>query len=259
MKIQNNVLAFIILFITCMATVKAEAIIEMDDSVNEVVAETTKYYKTVTILNNSEIMTAAGMGELSSLTTEISKEEYMNAPTEDGISPYASVTTEYKKLTSTISKYSTQHYQYKVTLDWRNMPATRSYDIIGVGFYASVSLAASPDFNQSYCNTDGNCYSQNVGHYSYRGNNGYGAMFQLPSGSLSSLSQSISVLVSKTNSSSTIIEQIAAGDYSHAQKTVSYSNAKDFFVSSGGIVLGSGIYSSYDAMNTATAKWTGTW
>jgi len=258
-KIQNNVLAFIILFITCMATVKAEAIIEMDDSVNEVVAETTKYYKTVTILNNSEIMTAAGMGELSSLTTEISKEEYMNAPIEDGISPHAStVITDYKKLTSSISKYSNYYYKYGANLEWRNMPATRSYDIIGIGFYGSVKIAGGINFNQSYCNTDGNCYSQNVGHYSYQGKNGYGAMFQLPSGSLKSLSQSISILVEKTNSSSTIIEQIAAADYSHAQKTISYSAAKDFSVDTGGIKLVSN-YSYYDSINTADAIWTGTW
>lgn len=259
MKIQNSVLAFIILFITCIATVKAEAIIEMDDSVNEVVAETTKYYKTVTILNNSEIMTAAGMGELASITTEISEEEYMNAPI-DGISPQSSsVTTDYKKLTSTISKYSTKHFKYSATLEWRNMPATRSYDIIGIGYYASVALAGGISYKQSYCNVDGNCYSENAGYYVYKGSNGFGAMFHLPSGSLSSLSQSVSILIEKTNENTTIVEQACAADYSHATKTISYNTAKDFTIGMAGIKLGNSSYTYYDSMNAATAYWTGTW
>lgn len=258
MKIKNSVLAFIILFITCIATVNAEAITNEDEVVNEVVAETTKYYKTVTILNNSEVMTAAGMGELSSFTTEITQEEYENAD-DDGISPQSSVITEYKKLTSTISKYSTKHYKYSASLTWRKMPATRSYDVIGIGYYGSVKLSGGIEYKQSYCNVDGNCYSENAGYYNYRGSNGYGAMFHLPSGSLTSLSQSISILVEKTNSSSTIIEQVCAADYSHAQKTISYSLAKDFTVDTGGIKLLGDNYSYYDSINTASTTWEGTW
>lgn len=258
MKIKNSVLAFIILFITCIATVNAEAITNEDEVVNEVVAETTKYYKTVTILNNSEIMTVAGMGELSSFTTEITKEEYENADS-DGISPQASVTTNYKKLTSTISKFSSYYYEYSASLTWRNIPKTRSYDIIGVGYYASVKLAGGIEYNQSYCNVDGNCYSENAGYYNYRGSNGYGAMFHLPSGSLTSLSQSISILVEKTNPDSTIIEQLCAADYSHAQKTVAYSVAKNFAVDPGGIKLLGDNYSYYDSIDTADAVWRGTW
>ena len=34
---------------------------------------------------------------------------------------------------ATISKNSNK-FRYKVTVGWRNMPSTRSYDIIGVGF-----------------------------------------------------------------------------------------------------------------------------
>ena len=44
----------------------------------EVVAQTTKYYKTVTIYNNSGVLRNANMGEMSSLTTEVTKEEFDN-------------------------------------------------------------------------------------------------------------------------------------------------------------------------------------
>lgn len=256
MKIQKSILAFIILFITCMATVNAEAI-EVDDSVNEVVAETTKYYKTVTILNNSEIMTAANFGEMSSLTTEISKEEYDSVDV-DGISPQASVTTTYKKLTSTMSKYSSYYYQYKATLEWKNMPATRSYDIIGIGYYASVKYASGATFKQNYCNSDGSCYTQNAGYYFYNGANGVGAMFYLPTSNITSLSQSLTILVEKS-SSGNLYEQICTADYSHAQKSISYANAKNFYVNSGGIKLDNSISSYYDAMSSASTTWTGTW
>lgn len=84
MKIRKNILAFIILFITCTATANAKAITAFDDKDFEVVAETTKYYKTVSILSNSEVMTVAGLGELSSITTEISEEEYLLAANNDG-------------------------------------------------------------------------------------------------------------------------------------------------------------------------------
>lgn len=33
-------------------------------------------------------------------------------------------------------------YRYKVVLEWENMPSTRSYDVIGIGFLASVKVAS---------------------------------------------------------------------------------------------------------------------
>ena len=258
-KIKNTALTFIILFITCIATVKAEPLIEEDNVVNEVVAETTKYYKTVTILNNSHVMAVANVGDISSITTEITREEYENANI-DGINPHAStVITDYKKLTATMSKYNTYYYKYGAKLEWRNMPATRSYDIIAIGYYGSVKLAGGIDFEQSYCKTDGNCYTSNVGNWNNRGSNGYGAMFHLPSGSLTSLSQSVSILVEKTDPNSTLTKQLCSADYAHAQKTVSYEDAKSFYVNAGGIVLEDNIYNSYDSINAAQVSWTGNW
>ena len=84
-------------------------------------------------------------------------------------------------------------------------------------------------------------------------------MFYLPSGSLSSLKQTLEVEVEKTNSSSTIVEQVAVGDYSHATSSISYSNAKKFYVDVGGINLDSSIEGYYDSISAARATWTGTW
>lgn len=257
-KIRKNILAFIILFITCTATANAKAITAFDDKDFEVVAETTKYYKTVSILSNSEVMTVAGLGELSSITTEISEEEYLLAANNDGISPNTSITTNYKKLTSTISKNSAYNFKYAASLTWLNMPTVRSYDIIGMGYYASVKAAASANFKQTYCTSSTNCTTQNSGYYYYEGNNGVGAMFKVPSGSLTSLKQELVLYVEKTDPSKTIVSQLNAADYSHAGREVSYNTATDFFVDGAGIKIGAG-FNSYEDLNTADTKWQGTW
>lgn len=230
----------------------------------EVVAIAEKYYKTVTILNNSEVMRAANLGEMSSITTEITKFEYDSAQVEESSnnnirSNVISETTEttYKKLTTTISQYA-DLYLYKSVLTWKNIPSTRSYDIMGIGFYASVKVFGSIYLKQDYCTSDDSCF-ESTSFYNEVGDNGAGAMFYLPSGSLSSLKQTLEVEVEKTNSSSTIVTQVAVGDYSHATSSISYSNAKKFYVDVGGINLDSSIEGYYDSISAARATWTGTW
>ncbi len=258
MKFKKSILAFILLF-ACMTKVNAEIITVTEDSEFKVVAQTTKYYKTTSVLGNSDIMVAAEMNEVSSITVEISEEEYRNAPTEDGISPQTYTETSYKRLVSTIWQNAYDQFKYSATLTWKNMPATRSYDIMGLGFYASVKILGGESLKQNYCMKDGTCYTKTAGFYNYRGKFGYGAMFQLPSGELSSLSQDIQVIVAKTDPNTTVIEQVCAADYSHAQKVISYNLAKEFAVGSDGIGLYASIDSYYDSMASAIAKWNGKW
>ncbi len=261
MNSKKILIIVLALFIACISNVKAEELLESSElELDEVVAETTKYYKTVTILSNSSLMRSANMGEVHSITTEISEEEYNNVPENSNtdISPQAQTTeTSYKKLTATISKHNVNYYKYAGTLTWKQIPSTRSYDIIGLGYFGSVKLANEISFTQKYCTTDDVCGS-GAGYYQYKGNNGSGAMFHLPTGSLKSLSQSIHIYVQKTDPNSTVIEQELDADYAHATSTISYSAAKDFYIDTGGIKLVSNYY-YYDSMNEATARWTGTW
>lgn len=60
-------------------------------------------------------------------------------------------------------------------------------------------------------------------------------------------------------SSMTITELNAYGDYSHATKTISESNAKNYSITRAGIVLQDSIASYYDAISYAQAVWTGSW
>lgn len=236
----------------------------------EKVAEKIKYFKTVTVLSNSNVMRNANMGEITSITTEITEEEYNsvdvdaeNNQEENAISPASTtdyytaetIETNYKMLSTAI--YSgTSQFRYKVTLDWKKIPATRSYDIIAIGHYATVEKVSEVDLTQTYCRSSSECY-ETTSYYADFWRNGAAAVFKIPSGTLTSLKQEMQFYVQKVNS--TVYSQLAAGDYAHATSTISYANAKLFTVDGSGIILDSSIKDYYDSISTADAEWEGTW
>lgn len=258
----NIGLFLFLIFVLSLTTVYAD---ETSSVTDNVVAETTKYYKTVSILSNSEMMQNTIFGEISSITTEVTKEEYDNAPTDAekqeqqarGIVDSGSTQTDYKKLTSTISRPATDVFEYFATLEWKNMPKVRSYDIIGIGFYGSVKNASMVDLTNEYCLSNGEC-DEYISYYMYDGIFGCGAMFPVPTGTLSSMKQTLEIQIEKRNSAQTIIEQKAVASYRHAVKSISYNNAKNFFVDIDGINL-DGIESYYDSMSNVASYWTGSW
>ena len=110
-----------------------------------VVAETTKYYKTVTTIDLDQFTSIGDMGNaltngISSVTYEVTEEEYNNAREEDRIvrgNP-AVVETTYKRRTSSISANGS-YYRYKNVLNWKLIPSVRSYDIIAIGHLGDVT------------------------------------------------------------------------------------------------------------------------
>ena len=80
-RLKNRYVVMLILmfcFTLSMSKVKAIDYSELDLAPGEeVVAETTKYYKTVTVISRSDLMIKANLGEISSITTEVTKEEYI--------------------------------------------------------------------------------------------------------------------------------------------------------------------------------------
>ena len=259
MKKMLSFMFVIMLIIPCI--VSADTIEE-----KEVVAQTTKYYKTVTIYNNSGVLRNANMGEMSSLTTEVTKEEFDNAETTtEPVAPlsddYFDVTIEttYKRLTTTINKLGTAFFTYESELYWKNIPKVRSYDIMGIGHAASVENAASSvGFTMTYCTSSSNCYYSNT-YQSKIGTYGSSAVFPLPTGTLVSMTQVIEFTVEKTTSSNTITYQEAVGDYAHATKTITQSNAyNNHGVNIGGLYY-ENVSSYYDTTPAAAAEWRGTW
>lgn len=208
----------------------------------EVLSETTKYYKTITTYNNSYSnisTTALNDNTLASSTVEVSKSEYdqenVNTISAAGINALGStsVETTYKKMTTTIYKVDT-YYRYKVTLTWKNMPKVRSYDVIAIGYPASVRKKGSPSFRNEYCFKSGDCDTVKGFSHIYTGENGMGVVFKLPTGSLKTLKQSLTTDIDK-NTTYKILKQTAVGDYAHAVKSISLATAKKFYVDMAGI------------------------
>ena len=138
------------------------------------------------------------------------------------------------------------------------MPATRSYDVIGISYPSNVKLGSAMVFTQEYCTATGACYS-NRSHNPEVRVNGAATIFPLPTGSLSMLNQTMYFDVAK-NTSSTITTQYVEGDYRHAQSSVALSNVFGTYAAYGsGIILTSSVSSKYDSISLARAQWTENW
>lgn len=226
---------------------------DIEDDMLIPVSQSEKYYKTIT--NNNTLYGLQNNSSSNTYTIEISKEEYDNANVSDNLKS-VTIETTYKKLVSTIYQNGSK-YRYKAELTWKNFPSTRSYDIMAIGFYPSVTKNTGPYFSLYFCKTDGNCYTT-TSFYPQTFSAGAGASFKLPTGSLTELVATLYFDVVKTNNV-TVTGQIAAADYSHATSTVTAEQSKNYTVGAGGINLGSSIANKYDAISAATATWEGTW
>lgn len=210
------------------------------DLQGEVVSEKTMYLK-----------------EIDGETLEISEEEY-NAP---GISLFGMTAgyteTGAKKMTTQIISVDSR-YRYKVDLEWKSMPSVRSYDIIGIGMDTNVKMYSSIYFQQTYCYTSGICDNNKVHAYKSTSTGG-GASFKLPTDKTINYLASYLYFSVQKNTSATVKTLNAYGDYSHATKTISEANARNYGLTSTGISLNSSITSYYDAIPFAKAVWTGSW
>ncbi len=238
------------------------------------VAQTDKYYKTI-VIYPSEISTYSLNKNLLSTTTEISKEEYENSD-ENLISPLANTNgyteTNYKKMTTTIAKVNNSYFRYKNTLVWKKLPATRSYDIIGIGIDSTVSGVSSSKYYRTTAEIDDSAQQvctfatySSVQAWELSGS-GYAATFKVPSDTttrkVTSLSTEMYFNVQKLTNT-TIKTLNAYGDYKHAQLTVDASVGAGVSIGTGGISFDASVSASivekFDSMSTAQATWTGTW
>lgn len=232
-----------------------------DNSDGILVASTTKYYKTVinTSFGDSDIpstLATPASVNANSTTYEITEEEYNAADGSNNNLIRGTVETEYKKMQSFIYANDTI-YRYKVTLTWKNIPSTRAYDVIGIGFPASVK-SGTPVVTLNYCRSSSDCYT-NSGYFGrYQGTNGAGAVLEIPTGTLTSMNMSMFVNIYK-NTTSTIYRQYCYGDYAHATKAISVTNAGKYIVDTTGIVHNASYVTKFDDIPTAYTIWQGEW
>lgn len=235
------------------------AIVKADNFADNYV-ESTKYIKTVTHYTNGLLQSNGDYNVADySRSYEVSEEEYNNAGDEAIITRdvYGVSETTYKRMTVSIAPNGS-YYRYKNILYWKTIPAVRSYDIIGIGFYTNLKLHSGVNFIQEYCYNSGSCTSSTT-NYPQVFTAGAGTTFKLPTGSLSTLKETIYFDMEK-KTSATLYGLDAYGDYSHATSTISLNNAKKYtVVLSSGIVLDSSVTSYYDNIGIAHAYWSGTW
>lgn len=246
----------------------------------EVVAETTKYYKTIIVHDNSASefsVKAIGSDIPYSYTEEVTEEEYNNSSDTSLIMPYGLTNgyteTNYKKMTTTISYISSSNnYRYKNDLVWKTIPSTRSYDIIAIGIDSTVSVDPNSTYFQQnidiYNDFNGTCrYTYDTSGVWSASSRGYARTFKIPDNSLSlngyvgGLSSYMYFNVQKLTSN-TIYVLNAYGSYKHAQKSVSSSVSTGVTVGFPEIISFSGsvsttVVESYDSMSTAHAAYSG--
>lgn len=255
MKVKKLRLIIAILLTIIIAPMSASAKEKLINDEFELLAETTKYYKTITERNITQL-------DLLQFPTtrsiEITEEEYDAAQIDNIMQTFGSSTieTSYKKLVTSILSNGSM-YRYKTTLTWKTMPKVRSYDSIAIGHYSSVRYNANFNFTQTYCLTSGTCKTLTT-YYPQYFTAGASATFKVPEGNLSSLSQTLFYDVTK-NVNATIISQKAYGDYSHATDTVTVAQAQNFTVGTSGIQFNDNTSNYYDEIDPAVATWSGTW
>ena len=180
---------------------------DIDEDGFEVVGETTKYYKTVTVYSNSGTSTQSTNGDpevLSTITYEIPKIVYdavdPNAINNYSINASTTVETAYKEMTTYLLANGS-YYRYRNILFWKVIPATRQYDIIGIGFYASVKPKNNTlYFTQKY--TQSGTQHTSTTHVPQIFSNGASATFRLPtSTNVTALEQTFYFDVEKTDAS----------------------------------------------------------
>lgn len=234
---------------------------ENKDLEGQVVSSITNYYIDTNYYLN---------GQVTSISNQVTEEEYENfIPLEgmmgsignvNGILSYSGYTeTVGKRMTTTIINNGS-YKRYKNTVEWKNIPVTRSYDIIGIGLEdEKVHYVANRKLRQTYCTSVTDC-SVGVTATFKNMETGVGAVYKLPTGTYVEMSVYMYFDVDKRSGVGTLTELYAWGDYSHATSSVTQSQATSgYTIGSGGIYIEADLSSSYDAINKATAYWSGTW
>lgn len=245
---------------------------QVADGEVEILSQTTKYYKNVTVYDTTEYETYAldnsrnssqNLRAISSETIEVTPEEYfsIDPDTFQSVSPraYTTVETTYLLLTTSIGS-SGQYYLYSSTLSWKIMPSVRSYDVIAIGHHDNVK----PVDGTTYCTlyydyTSGGGKSKNspyVNHFS----TGDSCVIDLPTSDVKNIHVAFNYKVQKTNASSTVPTQIALGDYRHAAESVTIIEAVNHTVSDvNGIVFSGNQETKYQLIPYADCHWNASW
>ena len=199
------------------------------------------------------IQQSSGIAFMNTRCHADAENEYEN---QSPMNARGTIVTEYKTMVTTISQNG-NYFRYKVSLGWNNMPSTRSYDIIGIGFDDPVYIYSPVYFAYAYCFSDGSCTSSADYYHRTKTSTGGSVVYKLPTSNIIGLEAVLYYDVAK-NTSNTITRLDMYGDYAHATRSVTSSQYTDYLITHNGIELGSGI-ARYDEIGVAQSTWGGSW
>ncbi len=194
-----------------------------------------KYYKVTETTNGT-------------ITTEVSKEEAIEAA-ENNISPIATYhTTSYKNIEISTSKTGTNSYFIYVTNDWLINPRVKSYDVIAMRVDDATISSGTQRGVQMYTTNGIN----DVVNYSYQGtnmvlsSNGFGISMNLVDAA-QGFTCEIQAIVTATSQWATVY-----GSYQHAMTAVTLAKSKSYTISHNGygkvINFATAVQNDYDNM-----------
>jgi len=198
------------------------------DADAKLVAQNVKYFKTV--------YRDYGIGQSYEITADEmnSRHDYFDR---------GYLWTEYRTEVTTISQNG-DYYRYHISTLWNDIPDTKSHDIMGIGFNDDIYVASVIWFNFTYTTSDAVDHYSTVFYGKVKNANGGSVVYKVPNefiGLTANLYYDVA-----NNSSDPISYLTMCGDYAHALTNVTIAQARDYYMSSGGIDLGSGSVNYYD-------------
>lgn len=201
-----------------------------------------KYYKTVYPTYGN------------SYTVEVTEDEYYN---HDNTSIQGLIETNYKTIVSTISSVNSTTSRFKVTESWSNIPSTKSYDVIGIGFDGNIHINNVITFNYTYYVSSGAYYTESTYFYKLYSETGGSTTFKLPNSFVGLSSMMYYNVVKDTGAN--VSSLYMCGDYAHATTSVTGNQAASHGIGIGGIDFSSSVVNKFDetpcAYSTANVSW----
>jgi len=234
------------------------------DIESELVSTEKKYVKTTTTLINGIKYTTSevlGEEELEEALLQVQQPTYspnMSGNYYDGYSY-----TEIIELTTQMSYIDNATIRFRFDVEWEEMPNERYYDIMGIGFDQTKVNIVSDIFFREDWTTSNNTAGYELEFYPKEESTGGSVLYELPSGSLNTLSAYMYFDVGKKSGAGTLTYVEAVGDYAHADvyynPEATNGVRQNYTVNIGGVDVDSPYGSHYYSLPAAVAHFSGTW
>lgn len=164
-----------------------------------------------------------------------------------------------KEIDMRIAIYDDYYGRLKLDTYWDYIPNYRYNDLSGIYYNSSLVHRAGYVSHLQYYITTSGVHGEDESMYVNTTSNSAVIMFELPSGSLSTLESYMYFTIQKNENIGTITELYATGDYAHAGYSVPTDVINNVTMSSTGLWISNTYDNYYDDMSVAVAHFVGGW